>query len=434
MLSRGAARPGVDARRAPSLAHKSIFDPIHGPISLSGLALRLVATPAFQRLWGIRQTGFAHLVFPGANHTRLEHSLGTYWVAREMATRFGLDGEPALRVETAALLHDLGHAPFSHTLDGPLREVWGVDHERVSRLRIEGSDRELAEGAEGIAPALERAGLRARAVADLIDAPRGRAVPALLASILHGAIDADRIDYLQRDAHYTGVAHGAIDAVRLLDTLRAEGDRPFYAEKGRSAVEGFLVGRSLMYASVYYHKTVRAAEMMAQAAVERSTGYPDEARGYFQLSDGELLVRLRSAGSRSARLAEGLVTRRLYKRVLALRALPPATQRQFRRLLTTPVARRQLEDELAERVRGPPGSVLVELAGIDPRGDPVEDWAAVGVAARGKVTYPFRAPGPWRSLAVRPPSEWAVTVYVAPRLRHAADGRLTERLLLDRAG
>ncbi len=416
--------------RAPRLTHKSIFDPVHGPISLTDLALRLVATASFQRLWGIRQTGFAHLVFPGANHTRLEHSLGTHWVAREMAQRFGLEGEPVERVATAALLHDLGHAPFSHTLDGPLREVLGVEHERVSRARIEGAPSALAPEGEEVSSVLERAGLAPRSVADLVDPRRGRTTPALLASILHGAIDADRLDYLQRDAHYTGVAHGAIDAVRLLDTLRREGRRPYFAEKGRTAVEGFLVGRSLMYASVYYHKTVRAAEMMAQAAVERSKGYPGSARDVFALTDGELLVRLKSAGNRSERLVDGLTRRRLYKRALALRTVPAPAHRRLLRLVADPAERRALEDRLAELVGGGPGSVLVDLAGLDARGRPAADWDAVGLGLAGRIVYPFRTAGPWRTLALRPPSEWAVSVYVAPALRRRAEGRLSESRFL----
>jgi HD superfamily phosphohydrolase len=415
----------VARRRAAPRAHKSIFDPVHGPISLDELALRLIAAPAFQRLWTIRQTGFAHLVFPGANHTRLEHSLGTFWVAREMARRFGLPEPSAARVECAALLHDLGHAPLSHTLDGPMREVLGVDHERLSRALIEGRPVGPVPAAPDLPAILERGGLASSDVADLIDPTRGRA-PRLLGSILHSAIDADRIDYLQRDAHYTGVAHGAIDAVRLLDTLRGDGRRPFFAEKGRSAVEGFLVGRALMYASVYYHKTVRAAEMMAQAAVERLAGYPDSARGLFHVSDGELLVRLRDAGGRSAKLVEALFERRLYKRVVALRSVPAGRQRAFRRLLDEPEARRQAEDELAGRVGAPPATVLIDVAGVDARGRPADDWAAVGVAEAGRVGYPFRRPGPWRALAVRPPSEWAVSVYVAPAWRARAERRITE--------
>ena len=404
-------------RRPATAAGKSIFDPIHGPIRLDGVALALIATPEFQRLWGVRQTGFAHLVFPGANHTRLEHSLGTFWVAGEMAARLGLSAEEARQVAVGGLLHDLGHAPFSHTLDPPMLEATGERHERCSRRRVEGTDADWPEEKRQVPTVLERFGLDPRAVADLIDPRRPSPRAPLPGSILHGAIDADRIDYLQRDAHYTGVAHGAIDAVRLFDTLRSSGGRIVFAEKGRSAVEGFVVGRALMYSSVYYHKTVRAAEMMAQAAVERSPGFPDAARELFRLTDGELLAQLRAAPGISSALVEGLLERRLYKRAFGLQLVPRGERGRWRRWLVDPPARRALEDDLAQALGGRPGSVLVDLAGLATRGDPAEDWSTVGLELREGITYPFREPGPWKGFAVRPAFGWQVTVFVAPRLR-----------------
>jgi uncharacterized protein len=411
----------VPPRTRPPASRKAIFDPVHGPIPLDSLALALIGTPEFQRLWGIRQTGFAHLVFPGANHTRLEHSLGTYWVAGRFADHLGLDLAEARTVTTGALLHDLGHGPFSHTLDGPMREVLGHSHETVSREQIEGD----GPGTGGIPATLRRHGLDPREVADLVDPPPGKR-STWLGEILHGAIDADRIDYLQRDAHYTGVAHGAIDAVRLLDTLRMLSGRLVFAEKGRSAVEGFLVGRALMYSTVYFHKTVRAAEMMAQAAVERQPGYPEVARPQFGWTDGELLVRLGDAGGPSGALVRAISERRLYKRAFGWRELERGPRQRWRRLAHRPVARRTLEDELADRLRAPPGSVLIDLAGVEVRGDPAEDWADVGLTAGRLVTYPFRGSGPWHALVNRPPADWPVNVYVAPRFRTAAT-RLLER-------
>jgi len=407
------------ARRPAALrGRKSIFDPVHGTVVLEGAALELVGTEAFQRLWGIRQTGFAHLVFPGANHTRLEHSLGTYSVAGRVAERLGLDRSDSDLVRAAALLHDLGHGPFSHTFDGPMEEVLGHGHEARSRALIEGRT-----GDGTVRAILERAGLAPSDVADLVDPPvrkRSRR-PTVLREILHGAIDADRIDYLQRDAHYTGVAHGAIDAARLLDTMHAMRGRLVFAEKGRNAVEGFLVGRALMYSTVYFHKTVRAAEMMAQAALERLPGYPESARDSFDWTDGDWLYRVRAAGGRSGDLVRGLTSRRLYKRVPGRRTLLPAPRRAWRRYVDRPVERRRLEDEIAERAHAPAGSVLIDLAGLVPRGDPAGDWGEIGLREDGKATYPFRRPSLWLLLATRPPSDWAVSVYATERARAAVE-------------
>lgn len=410
-------------RPPTSLPRKSIFDPVHGQIELEGAALALVGTREFQRLWGIHQTGFAHLVFPGANHTRLEHSLGTYWVAREMARHLDLDAPSTELAMVGGLLHDLGHPPFSHTLEPSMREVLGHGHEAVSRARIVGAEIPgVEEDPEAIAvpTTLEKHGLRPRDIADLVDPPRHRELHELLRSMLHSAVDADRIDYLQRDAHYTGVAHGAIDAVRLLDTIRAHRDRIAFAEKGRMAVEGFLVGRALMYAAVYYHKTVRAAELMAQAAVERSEGYPESARALFSWTDGELLTRLPDRGGLTARLVKGVLERRLYKRAYRLTELDAESARRWTRVLRSPAERRQREDALAERLRAPPGSVLFDLAGLEPRGRPLDDWAAIAVLGRRGATYPFRAASPWRALVERPAADSPVVVYTAPRYRAAA--------------
>jgi uncharacterized protein len=399
---------------------KSIFDPVHGTILLDGPALALIGTGEFQRLWGIRQTGFAHLVFPGANHTRLEHSLGTFWVAGQMADRLGLEGHARRRVTAAALLHDLGHGPFSHTLDGPMVEVLGFGHEGVSRQRIEGNDPFWPPERAEVPRILERFALRPGEVADLVDPIRAKSPSPLERAILHGAVDADRIDYLQRDAHYTGVGHGAVDAGRLLETIRAEEGHLVFAEKGRSAVEGFLVGRALMYSTVYYHKTVRAAEMMAQAAVERQRGYPGVAREQFRGTDGELLDRLRAGEGVSRELAEALLARRLYKRAFGWRTVTGSARAAWRRLLRRPEERRTLEDSIAARVRCSPGGVLIDLAGLEPRRVAGDSWANVRVLRDNRPIYPFRAPGPWRSLAARPPSEWAVSVYVLPRVRTTA--------------
>ncbi len=407
-----------------------MFDPVHGTVPLPPGPLELVADPAFQRLWGIRQTGLAHLVFPGANHTRLEHSLGVFSVAGRIGEALDLPREESRLLAVGGLLHDLGHGPLSHTLDGPMREVLGIGHEERSRALVTGADR-LESGGHStptrIPELLERQGLGTRAVADLIDPPSAGGRLARLRPLLHGAIDADRIDYLQRDAHYTGVGHGAIDASRLLDTIRWHAGRVVFAEKGRQAVEGFVVGRSLMYSAVYFHKTVRAAEVMAQAAVERLPGYPEAARPIFAENDGELFGALERAGGISAELERGLRERRLYKRVAAWRSVPEGSAGEVRRLVRRPEARRAREEEIARAVGAPEGAVLIDLSGsLDPSpGD--ADWSRLGILDGNRVTYPFREPGIWREIAHRPRNPWRAAVYAHPRHAAATARYLTRR-------
>ena len=401
---------------------------MHGIIAVEGAPLELIGHPAFQRLWGIRQTGFAHLVFPGANHTRLEHSLGVFWVTRQMADHLGLPPEESLAVSVGGLLHDLGHGPFSHTLDPSSSEVLGYGHERISRAWIVG---ETLEGITGPVPPdamtipeiLTRAGISPRLVGGLVDPASGRDSHPLLRAMLHGAIDADRIDYLQRDAHYTGVAHGTIDAARLLDTVRARGGRLVFAEKGRNAVEGFLVGRALMYSAVYFHKTVRSAEVMAQSALERLPEYPAIPHAVFGMTDGEFLAYLSAASPRAAEMVRRFRARQLFKRALAWREIPAGLNSAVRRVLLHPAERRSVEDRLSEGLGLASGSVLLDLAGLSSRAV-AGDWAEVGLLGEARVSYPFRSPSVWRDLAMRPPTAWKVAAYVPPKYRALAERRL----------
>jgi HD superfamily phosphohydrolase len=176
-----------------------------------------------------------------------------------------------------------------------------------------------------------------------------------------------------------------------------------------------------MYSSVYYHKTVRAAEVMAQGAVERIPGYPEAARPLLDGTDGDLLVALGVAGSRPAALASALRERRLHKRVVGWKRLARAEGEGLRRLARRPTERREREDALAERIGAPPGAVLFDLAGLDAREPRGADWAEVGVAEDGQIVHPFKPPSVWRSLAIRPPSVWSASLYVDPRFRVVAE-------------
>lgn len=423
---------------------KYVYDPVHGSVSLVGPSLDLLGHPLVQRLWGIRQTGMAHLIFPGASHSRLEHSLGVLWVSRAMAQMMGLDKDEALAVEIAGFLHDLGHTPFSHTLEAPLKECTGKGHEDLTQAIILGEAPEaytrFGAGIPGIrvpslADLLDRHGISVTEIALLLRSRRPHNRP-YLAEMLHGSIDADRIDYLQRDAHYTGVAHGAIDANRLLETLRRVDGHLVFAEKGRPAVEGFLVARSLMYSSVYYNKTVRIAEVMLQSAFERLPGYPGVGPDLLALTDGEFMAALDAAGGRAAEMSERLRVRQLYKRATVLRETDDkGLLRSVSRLSQNPAARRRTEDLLAEGFGGRAGEVLLDLAGshhgLGPDGQPLPP-EEVRVLEGGAVVDLLKVSPVWAPLVARAPTPWAVALYVPPKLREAAERRgprLLERYL-----
>jgi hypothetical protein len=240
-----------------------VRDPLWNNIQLEPAALELLDTPAVQRLRYVRQLGHAFLVYPGATHSRFEHALGAYHLARRALTAFtdaGVALEPAegLRLRLAALLHDVGHYPFSHALE----EAGLPHHEELA-------ERHLAH--PELAAALDHAGTPAAKLLPLI---RGQSRDPL-AGLVSGPVDVDKLDYLSRDAAMCGVPYGVIDVERLLASLvlaPGPGGRIALAvhEKGLSALESLLFAKYQMYRTVYWHHAVRAATVMFKRLVRRA--------------------------------------------------------------------------------------------------------------------------------------------------------------------
>jgi HD superfamily phosphohydrolase len=243
-------------------------DPVHGLVGLEGSDAALAAlldTRAMQRLRRVRQMGFASLVYPGAEHSRFGHALGALHVAGRVCEALKLADDVTRDVKVAALLHDIGHGPYSHAweeaLPGPKHEAWG--------RRIVAEDDEMGAALALIAP-----DLRERVIA-LFDK---RYTPRLARKLVSSQLDVDRMDYLLRDAHFSGVGYSAYDLGWIVHALRAapvrdDPDDPLDLvvdyRRGMHAVEQYLFGRSYMYAQVYYHKTVRAAEWLFTFVMRR---------------------------------------------------------------------------------------------------------------------------------------------------------------------
>ncbi|WP_228350480.1 HD domain-containing protein [Rhodocaloribacter litoris] len=256
---------------------KIFSDPVHGFISVPrGLILDLIQTPEVQRLRRIRQLGVGYLVFPGAEHTRFGHALGAMALMQDALATLQDKGTPITPEEhtaalAAALLHDLGHGPFSHTLENEL--IAGFHHEKMSRVMLA----HLNERFDG---ALDRT------IALFDDTYERPFFHQLIASQL----DMDRLDYLRRDSFYTGVVEGKVGVDRIIKTMRVHppeggpGSRIVIEAKGTYAVENFLIARRLMYWQVYLHKTVLAGDHLLRAILRRvrhhlQNGTGDVARG-----------------------------------------------------------------------------------------------------------------------------------------------------------
>jgi len=239
------------------LSRKIINDPVYGFITLDHpLLLNIVAHPYYQRLRRIHQMAFAHLVYPGAVHTRLHHSLGAYHLmcnAVDQLQRkgFNITEEEALGVKTAILLHDIGHGPFSHALENVV--IRGMDHEALS-IRIM---KVLNQDLDG---QLETA----------LSIFTNTYPKPFLHQLVSGQLDMDRMDYLTRDSFFTGVSEGVIGYDRILKMLTVKDGALMVEEKAIYSIEKFLVARRLMYWQVYLHKTVLGAEKMLVRIFERA--------------------------------------------------------------------------------------------------------------------------------------------------------------------
>ena len=236
---------------------KIINDPVFGFIRIpEGLLLDIVNHPAFFRLSRIKQLGLASVVYPGAQHTRFQHSLGAYHLmtrATESLKRKGhfiFDSEEEA-VLAAILLHDVGHGPFSHVLENTLTE--GISHEEISLLIMERINEEM-NGALTLA----------------IKIFKGEYPKQFLHQLISSQLDMDRLDYLRRDSFFTGVTEGNIGSARIIDMLNVVDDHLVVEKKGIYSIENYLVTRRLMYWQVYLHKTAVAAEHVLINALRRA--------------------------------------------------------------------------------------------------------------------------------------------------------------------
>ncbi len=362
--------------------YKIIHDTVHGSIKLQGLFLDLLETPEIQRLHGIHQLGLAYLVFPGANHTRLEHSIGACFVAGRLADALGLNEEEKKLVMAAAMLHDIGHSPYSHTLEMAVHGDMQADHMEITRDIILGERRILSQEYADqdryyIPDLLKKYGLKPKDVASLItgslaenDSPRIEDYPSqknqiffnekrYLAQMIHGSIDADQIDYLLRDSHYTGVAHGTIDTDRLIQTVEIFNNDLVVHKRGVPAVEGMLVARALMYTSVYFHKTVRIAELMLARAVELLN---EPLGNIHEMIDSELMARMKEKGGIQKDIALMLKYRRLFKRVFTIfKGKASEEEMEVIKNLREPKNRRRAEMDICTRAGIPDGYVIIDV-------------------------------------------------------------------------
>jgi HD superfamily phosphohydrolase len=238
------------------IKQKIINDPVYGFITINHpLLFNIISHPYYQRLRRIHQMALAYLVYPGAVHTRLHHSLGAYHLMCNAVNELRLKGieitlEEEIAVKAGILFHDVGHGPFSHALENQLLQ--GVSHETISLMIMEVMN-------EHFGGKLQMA----------IDIFTDKYPKKFLHQLISGQLDVDRMDYLTRDSFFTGVSEGVIGYDRILKMLTVHNGELMVEEKGIYSIEKFLVARRQMYWQVYLHKTVLSAEKMLVNILKR---------------------------------------------------------------------------------------------------------------------------------------------------------------------
>ena len=307
-----------------------------------------------------------------------------------MADAIGLNEHEKTLVQVAGMLHDVGHGPYSHTLEHILHERGGLDHMSITEGIILGEYDVLREGEEKsitnrqrIPDILERHNIEPEEVSSLIRGPDARGTERSLLSwtdgkedlvsedrtlgnLVHGPVDCDQLDYLLRDSHFTGVKHGVVDHRRLISCLRRHGGDVAVEEGGLAALEGMLMARGLMYSAVYFHRVTRVTEVMLSRAVERSADNLPNPEDLQRRVDAEIWQTLYEAGDYSRDMMRRLKYRQMLK-VATSRRQDELNPEQIQRLIEiaqNSSKRREVEDEIAHRAGLEPGYVAVDVPSV----------------------------------------------------------------------
>jgi hypothetical protein len=318
---------------------KIIRDSVHGNLYLDDFEIKLADTPQVQRLRRVKQLGFTNLVYPGANHSRFEHSIGTMHNASKIADSVGLNDYEKKMLRICALLHDTGHGPFSHVSEGAL----DITHEYLtSKIIRETHIKDIIS--EKFDP---------EEVIDIING-KGR-----LGQIMSGELDADRMDYLLRDSYYTGVAYGTIDTERLIHSMKLE-DNIIIDSKGIHAAESALIARYQMYPSVYQHHTTRIINSMFRRGMKWlfETGRIDQERIY-HYDDADIISIARAEEGLVKDVINRLDNRDLLKSVYSIKLSDLEEPKDVFKIKESKI--NKIEIEIAEDLGSPPEYTIIDI-------------------------------------------------------------------------
>jgi HD superfamily phosphohydrolase len=335
-----------------------IKDPVHGYVYISKTEKDIVDSFPMQRLHRLRQLAGAEYVYPGANHTRFEHSVGTMYLAQRLTENSNLSQhlskEDAEIVRFAALLHDVGHGPFSHVFEHLLEKFLGKTHEEMTVWIIEKSE---------VSNVLGKAGYDAAAIAKLAVGSLQRKGKTFMDQIIQSAVDVDKLDFIVRDTYHTGAEYGNVDIFRLIHMLDVLDDTLAVNSGALSALESFILARIESFKSIYFHRVSRAAQIMLATAMERakeelglvSFKTPEE---YLSLNDYTVWTMLKLC-EKSRKIIEALERRRLLK--CAYDQTFHVKDQTISKIFSTEEVRNEMRDKIAEKAGVNPQSLFIDV-------------------------------------------------------------------------
>lgn len=354
------------------MTSKYIRDPVFGYIGLTDVERNIIDTFPVQRLKGIKQLSVTSIAYPGGTHSRFSHALGTMHLAGAIAE--GLENEVEITeekwqlVRLAGLLHDLGHGPFSHSSEAIFSTKINMNHEDLGEKVIRESS---------LADRISEQGYDPNKLADLVFGES--ADEKYLKQIITSQFDADKMDYLRRDSYFTGVEYGQVDVHRLIQAMEVIDDDIAIDKKALSALETFMIARYEMFLNVYYHHSVRAAEIMLRSAMNHAreilglTTF-DNIEEFLQLDDAHVISGLRTLDPgkyQGDQRKEAEIARETFQELERRELLKQAYEKEVHlreeyvaTLLSDESVRRKKENEIAEEAGVNPEKVTVDVPTI----------------------------------------------------------------------
>lgn len=352
---------------------KIIRDPVYGSIQLPRFAPDLIETPEFQRLRYLKQMGLAYLAYPSATHTRFEHSLGVMHLASKFAKQLSLNAHEVAHLQVAALLHDIGHAPFSHVVEPILNNFPELSLENRTSKIIEGKplfvgkSKYIIDDTSVIYDVLIRYGLDVEYILKILFEPSKNI--SLLFSILNGTIDADKMDYLLRDSYHIGSPMGIIDYNGILNYIRRWRNEIVFDVEGINLIESQLIMLSLLNNNIYSNVYVRAANsMLSKILIETFFNNKVNPAEIAMLDDSTLLSLLFDFGGVQRELSSKLKLADFYRPAWsAFYSELENEVREFLITLSTDIKQKiEFENLIASEVNINPEYITIDLPSITP--------------------------------------------------------------------